>query len=441
MLKVQTICGHVEPFDDGRSALSVMHETLQARCEGGIPLRLAFTVMKGDTWNYEVEFLRADDKAEMPPVTSPFALRERRSERTHAFNTVMLIPTGIDCSIGGHAGDATTVARLLASVSDTVILNPNVVNASDVNEQTENCLYVEGSLITRLMTGTISLQRVRKNRILFVTESRSDGAWVVDQIVNTASAARATLGIDCAGVVVLEKGLSMSMGQSPSGRAVGEISGFEPLLQTLASRRGTYDAVALSTKISPPGEVHALFDQYFAGEGPNPWGGVEAALTHTVSGVLNIPSAHAPTLESLSLRSHSFGRTDPRKAAESISMSYTFCLCKGLHRAPAVIEDPDGIYDPSVVATEDVSCLVIPDGCVGVPTLAALIQRIPVIAVRGNENIMRNDLSRLPFAPGQLHYVDNYLEAAGLIMAMRAGIDHSSILRPLAPTLVEVARS
>ena len=27
----------------------------------------------------------------------------------------MLIPTGVDCAIGGHAGDATPAARLLAS--------------------------------------------------------------------------------------------------------------------------------------------------------------------------------------------------------------------------------------------------------------------------------------------------------------------------------------
>ena len=84
----------------------------------------------------------------------------------------MLIPTGVDCAIGGHAGDATPAARLLASVCDHLVLHPNVVNASDVNEQTENCLYVEGSLICRLMMGTIGLRKVRQNRVLLVTEER-----------------------------------------------------------------------------------------------------------------------------------------------------------------------------------------------------------------------------------------------------------------------------
>ena len=46
--------------------------------------------------------------------------------------------------IGGHAGDAGPVARMLAEVADTLVLHPNVVNASDLNEMPQNALYVEG---------------------------------------------------------------------------------------------------------------------------------------------------------------------------------------------------------------------------------------------------------------------------------------------------------
>ena len=52
-----------------------------------------------------------------------------------------------------------------------------------------------------------------------------------------------------------------------------------------------------------------------------------------------------------------------------------------------------------VLTAADISCLVIPDGCVGLPTLAALEQGIPVIAVRENKNVMRNDLTVLPWKP------------------------------------------
>ncbi|MHC4158569.1 MAG: DUF3326 domain-containing protein [Planctomycetota bacterium] len=62
----------------------------------------------------------------------------------------------------------------------------------------------------------------------------------------------------------------------------------------------------------------------------------------------------------------------------------------------------------------DISCVVIPDGCVGLPTLAALEQGIPVIAVRENKNRMRNKLEELPFGEGKLFIVENYLEAVGM---------------------------
>ncbi|CAH2791309.1 MAG: Alr0786 protein [uncultured Caballeronia sp.] len=87
----------------------------------------------------------------------------------------------------------------------------------------------------------------------------------------------------------------------------------------------------------------------------------------------------------------------------------------------------------------DVSCLVIPEGCVGLPVFAALAQRIPVIAVRENRNVMRNNLPSLPWAPGQLRVVDNYWEAAGVIAAMRVGLNPNSVRRPLKP--VDVLRA
>ena len=67
------------------------------------------------------------------------------------------------------------------------------------------------------------------------------------------------------------------------------------------------------------------------------------------------------------------------------------------------------MYDPSVITAEDVSALVIPDGCVGLPTLAAVEQGIPVVAVRNNTNLMRNDLRALPFRAGQLQYAAELL--------------------------------
>ena len=64
---------------------------------------------------------------------SIFRFVRRKVENTDSFNAVLLVPTGIGAEIGGHAGDATPVAKLLAEACDTLVTHPNVVNASDFN--------------------------------------------------------------------------------------------------------------------------------------------------------------------------------------------------------------------------------------------------------------------------------------------------------------------
>ena len=172
----------------------------------------------------------------------------------------------------------------------------------------------------------------------------------------------------------------------------------------------------------------------------NPWGGVEAMLTHAVSSLYNVPSAHSPMLESQEIANVDPGVVDPRMAAEAVSVTFLQCTLKGLQRSPRIVTDCDALQRPGIITAEDVSCLVIPDGCLGLPTLAALEQGIPTIAVRENRNLMRNDLSALPWAPSQLHIVENYWEAAGVIAALRAGIAPESVRRPFAPTTVATKR-
>jgi hypothetical protein len=418
----------------GRSPLANLQKAVEESLgPDTTPVRLSVTGKFRGEHRCEVEAVFPKIYGTNGKEASIFDYRQRTIGRTNAFNTVMLIPTGVDCVIGGHAGDATPAARLLAQVSDNLIAHPNVVNASDVNEQTENTLYAEGSLICRLLMGTVGLRKVRQNRVLLITENRKDAPNVVDQTINCAEGARATLGMDISEVVVLEKELFMQTGVSDSGRVTGRVERLGHLLDLLAEKRSEYDAIALATRITPHIDTVQLHRSYFGEGGPNPWGGVEAILTHLISGVLDVPSAHAPTMSSEALRTESWGVVEPRKAMEIISTTYLFCVLKGLNRAPQIITNPNGSYDPSVVNCEDVSALVIPDGCVGLPTLAAVEQGIPVIAVRGNTNLMRNDLRSLPFKQGQLHYAANYYEAAGIIAGMKAGVAPATLTRPMQP--------
>jgi hypothetical protein len=48
--------------------------------------------------------------------------------------------------------------------------------------------------------------------------------------------------------------------------------------------------------------------------------------------------------------------------------------------------------------------------------------------------MMQNDLSLYPFRSDKLFIVDNYLEAAGVMAALRAGVSPHTVRRPLAYT-------
>lgn len=344
-----------------------------------------------------------------------------------------MIPTGINAELGGHSGDGGPLARLMASVCDTLITHPNVVNAADVNELTENGLYVEGSVISRLLMGTVGLQKVRSNRVILVMDDH-DESCISEHTINSASTARAAFGLDCPLVIKMTDKIGMYAEYSDSsGCAVGRIDKLENLLDVLVEHRDKYDAVALASTIKVPKNYHT---DYFLTEMTNPWGGVEAMLTHSISSILNVPSAHAPMMESSDILNLNVGVVEPRKAAEAISVTYLHCVFKGLHRSPRLIDD-EALFDNSnVISASDVSCLVIPDGCVGLPTLAALEQGITVIAVRENKNLMKSNLEDLPFAQGKLFIVDNYLEAIGVMQAIKAGVALETVRRPLAGTNV-----
>lgn len=247
------------------------------------------------------------------------------------------------------------------------------------------------------------------------------------------SAARAALGLECPVVVTMDDKILMHSLYSNSGRAVGKIEYFERICELLNKYRSEYDAVALSTVIKVPKKFHT---DYYLKDMVNPWGGVEAMLTHAISLIFNIPSAHSPMLETKEILDLNLGIVDPRKAAEIVSVTFLHSILKGLHKSPRIISDPLSRNNPGILNVSDISCLVIPDGCIGLPTLAALEQGIPIIAVKENKNRMQNKLTDLPFAHGKLFVVDNYWEVAGVLSSIKAGVAPSSVRRPFRQTKV-----
>lgn len=411
---------------------------LQQLPESETPIRLAVTRTTPETYHCELGVATGESPTLFPQRNRIFEFRKRAYENTSQFNAALVIPTGIGAELGGHSGDGGALARLIAGACDKLITHPNVVNAADINELPENGLYVEGSVLSQLLMGTIGLQEVRSNRVLLVLDEHPD-RYIQDLTVNAVSAARAALGLDCPAVVTMNERLILRALYANSGRAVGRIEYFERLCAVLEEYAGQFDALALATLIHVPNSSHADYFRRDKAEMVNPWGGVEAMLTHAVSLAYDLPSAHSPMTPTREVLDLDVGVVDPRKSAEAVSTTYLHCILKGLAKSPRIIRNPPDFSAPGVLTAADVSCLIIPDGCIGLPTLAALEQGIPVIAVRENRNCMNNRLEELPFAPGILFVVENYLEAVGVMTAIKSGVALGSVRRPISETFLQQA--
>jgi Protein of unknown function (DUF3326) len=322
----------------------------------------------------------------------------------------------------------------LGAVCDRLITHPNVVNAADLNELPENGIYVEGSVICRLLMGTIGLQPVRSNRLLVVVQEHKVEK-ITQYSINATNAARAACGYDCVELLRLDSSFEMKASFTTTGRAAGQVEHLERLFDQLTARSGQFDAVALNTVIDyPEDEIVAYYNG--PDDSVNPWGGVEAILTHAVTHILNVPSAHSPQLNEY--KSIPVGIGHPVMAAELISAAYLQCILKGLSRSPRLVTDADAMRNRNVMTAADISCVVMPDRCLGLPTLAALRQEIPVIAVRDRTNRARNDLSLLPWTRGKLVFAENYMEACGFVAALRSGVAFETLQRPLRPVAMPI---
>lgn len=394
-------------------------ESVRTACSSidDLPIRFVVTDNRKKKCDFEIDYVNLEG-FEWTDKNDIFKFRKRKADNNKEFNVVLVIPTGVGCELGGHEGDANPVARLIASACDTLITHPNVVNSTDYNEMKENTLYVEGSILTKLLMGQIGLQRVKSNRVLMVIEKGSK--HYVDELINSASVARITLGMDIE-VIVLKEVTECEIGLSASGRAIGILNKMENLF--LMDTYENYDAIALSTHIERNTEwSRAYFSaNQIKGTTVNPTGGIEAMMTHCLSEYFVKPFAHAPSPQKgLEIE----GVVDPRISGFTGSIRHIHCCLKGLHKSPRIVEYDKGLN------VEDVSCLIIPDHCIGLPVLACLEQGIPVIAV-DNKNIMENDLSRLPFQRGKFFQAKNYLEALGFMYMIREGLALDTVTRPI----------
>ena len=328
-------------------------------------------------------------------------------------NVAFIVPTGIGAEIGGHSGDATPSAKLIATVCDKLFIHPNVVNASDINEMTQNMLYVEGSILDRFLEGQIGLEEVYNNKILVVVNGP-----VKPEVVNAVSGARVTIGAD---IEILELKTPIKMVASlTDGKASGEIYNLDEAIQQVTKHK--FDVLVINTPIETNDDE---VKEYLLKEGgTNVWGGVEAKLSKIMSEKLNKPVIHAPVENSEFFKTFN-EIVDPRKSAEMVSTCYLHCCLKGGHVAPKISLEDKAYWNI------DIDFLVTPIDVFGRPHLACLKSEIPIIAVEENRTVLKDKM------PRDVIIVKNYLEAVGIICAKKAGITIQSLKRPLKRTIIK----
>jgi hypothetical protein len=307
-----------------------------------------------------------------------------------------------------------------------VITHPNAVNASDINEMASNVLYVEGKSLDDFLLGHLGLAPTRSNRIgTFVDPT---GKSFLDDVVHALNAARAVCGIDCSLYTVVSQEIGARTVWSPSGCAVGTV--LNPLAILEATERLLSERVDAIGGLSvihgvTPGE----FSRHLSGEIPNPSGGVEAIITHLISKVFRIPTAHAPLPYYKHVKER--GTHNPRASAEFISTPHYLSVLKGLARAPRLVAIRHLDDVPAhLISLNAVGAIVAPASCLGgVPALAAEFNEIPLIAVEENQTLLAvtNEKMRMR----NVIPVRSYLEAAGVILALRQGISLESLRRPI----------
>ena len=337
--------------------------------------------------------------------------------------TLMLVPTGIGCDIGGYAGDALPSARLLAAASGCLITHPNVMNGASLYWSDPRVHYVEGYGLDRFAVGEWALRPVRRQRIGLLLDAGIEPELAQRQI-QVAEGCRASLGLDIGPVMSTDAPLDVTLERGASGASWGRLGSPDALLRAgerLKQAGATAIAVVARFPEDPESEELAAYRQ---GSGVDALAGAEAVISHLLVKHLQIPCAHAPALDPLPLDP----RLDPRAAGEELGYTFLACVLVGLSRAPDLVAA--GRHRPGDLSVEQLGAVVVPEGALGGEAVLACVERnLPVVCV-ANPSVLSVTADALGLSQSVFH-VSSYSEAAGLLLALREGLTPASLGRPL----------
>ncbi|MEG4960909.1 MULTISPECIES: DUF3326 domain-containing protein [unclassified Microcoleus] len=371
---------------------------------------------------------------------------------------VLIVPTGVGASIGGFAGDALPVARAIAQISDTLITHPNVLNGAQLYWPIPNALYVEGYALDKFAAGCWGLQQVHQNRIGLILDSAIEPDLQLRHL-QAVDAARATLGLNITDCILTDRPLQVELRISESGASWGTIGNPDSLLRAAEKliEQARVEAIAVVARF-PDDEGSLALENYRRGKGVDPLAGAEAVISHLIVRTFKIPCAHAPALSALPLDPH----LSPRSAAEEIGYTFLPCVLAGLSKAPQfvtpavghasclsqvlgghlartqVLGGPDARptrekfyanrrdFESQDLWADRVDAVVIPATACGGSAILSLSGRssVQIIAVGDNKTQMQATPEKLGIKALQ---VNSYLEAIGVLVALRAGISPVSL--------------
>ncbi len=359
---------------------------------------------------------------------------------SESFPTLMVVPSGIGCAIGGFAGDAIPAARLLAAASGCLITHPNVLNAASLYWRDSRLHYVEGYSLDRFAAGEIALRPVRKQRIGLILD-RGIETELLYRHLQVVDACRTSLGLDIGPITKTDLPLEVRLNSGYSGISWGDLLHPDALLRAgrkLINSGAT--ALAVVTRFPDDHDSEIVVD-YRRGTGVDALAGAEAVISHLLVKEFGLPCAHAPALSPLPL-DHSL---DPRAAGEELGYSFLPCVLVGLSSAPDLVS-LQGVDNCSMgssaldIKPADLAAIVAPVSALGGEAVLACIEKgVPLITVENPTSIDVNPeslgIDKISLGGGgqMLLRARNYPEAAGLIMLLREGINVQSLFRPVCP--------
>ena len=334
------------------------------------------------------------------------------------YTAILIVPTGVGAAIGGYAGDALPVAKVLAQVCDRLISHPNVLNGASLYWNLPNAFYVEGYGLDKFAAGCWGLRPVHQNRVGLLFDQGIEPDLRLRHL-QAADAARATLGLPLSDYVISDAPLKVELRVGASGASWGTIGNPDSLLRAaeLLIKRAGADAIAVVARF-PDDMDEVAVQNYRHGKGVDPLAGAEAVISHLVVRTFQIPCAHSPALSPAPCDPD----LSPRSAAEELGYTFLPSVLVGLSRAPQfILGASNELPEPGDIWANQVDAVIVPATACGSSALLSLSQRrCQIITVQDNQTQIQVPPEPLGIKSIQ---VNSYLEAVGILVAHKAGIN------------------